>query len=166
MTLGEKTMTGDRQLEPKTQKFIDALAAQGGKPIYQLSNAEARAVLEGLQSQPVDKLPAVEEDRTIPGGPSGQVSVRIIRPEKATGKLPVIMYFHGGGWILGSKDTHDRLVREIAQGANAAGCLGELHAFPRGEVPRAHRRSLRRDQILCGTWRGTESRWWAAGGGR
>ena len=53
-------MTGDRQLEPTTQKFIDALAAQGGKPIYQLSNAEARAVLEGLQSQPVDKLPAVE----------------------------------------------------------------------------------------------------------
>ena len=128
-------MTGDRQLEPTTQKFIDALAAQGGKPIYQLSNAEARAVLEGLQSQPVDKLPAVEEDRTIPGGPSGQVSVRIIRPEKATGKLPVIMYFHGGGWILGSKNTHDRLVREIAQGANAAVVLVNYTPSPEAKYP-------------------------------
>ena len=128
-------MTGDRQLEPTTQKFIDALAAQGGKPIYQLSNAEARAVLEGLQSQPVDKLPAVAEDRIIPGGPSGQVSVRIIRPEKATGKLPVIMYFHGGGWILGSKDTHERLVREIAQGANAAVVLVNYTPSPEAKYP-------------------------------
>lgn len=128
-------MVGDGQLEPITQKFIDALTAQGGKPIYQLSIAEARGVLEGLQSQPVDKLPAAVEDRNIPGGPSGQLSVRIIRPANTTGKLPVIMYFHGGGWILGSKNTHDRLVREIAQGANAAVVLVNFTPSPEAKYP-------------------------------
>lgn len=45
-------------LEPTTQRFIDALSSQGGKPVYQLSIAEAREVLEGLQRQPVEKLPS------------------------------------------------------------------------------------------------------------
>lgn len=123
------------QLETATQKFVDFLNAQGGKPLYQLSVSDARAVLENLQSQPVDKLPAAIEDLTIPGGPNGQVSIRIIRPENATGKLPVIMYFHGGGWILGSKNTHDRLVREIANGANAAVVFVNYTPSPEAKYP-------------------------------
>jgi acetyl esterase len=90
-------------LEPTTQRFIDALASRGGKPIYQLSIADAREVLEGLQRQPIEKLPAQEEDITIPGGPNGKVSARIIRPANSTGKLPVIMYTHGGAGYWGAK---------------------------------------------------------------
>ena len=75
-------------LEPTTQNFIDGLAFQGGKPIYELSIADAREVLEGLQRQPVEKLPAQEEDITIPGGPSGKISTRIIRPTKCNRKAP------------------------------------------------------------------------------
>lgn len=127
------TETG--QLEQTTQKFADALAAQGGKPLYQLSVSEAREVLENLQSQPVEKLPAEIQDLTIPGGPNGQVSIRIIRPQNATGTLPVIMYFHGGGWILGSKNTHDRLVREIANGANAAVVFVNYTPSPEAKYP-------------------------------
>ena len=127
--------TGTRQLEPTTQKFIDALAAQGGEPLYRLSIADARAVLEELQSRPVDKLAATVEDRTIPVGPSGQVSVRIVRPANATGPLPAIMYFHGGGWILGSKNTHDRLIREIANGANAAVVFVNYTPSPEAKFP-------------------------------
>src|SRR5262249_57761841 len=68
----------------------------------------------------VTKLPADIEDRMISGGPTGEVSIRIIRPQGASGALPVVLYCHGGGWILGDKETHDRLVREIAVGAQAA----------------------------------------------
>ncbi|MFP5213116.1 MAG: alpha/beta hydrolase [Acidobacteriota bacterium] len=122
-------------IEPATQAFLDALAAQGGKPIYRLSISEARGVLEGVQSQPIDKLAVDEEDLNIPGGPSGQVSVRIVRPMGATGNLPVIMYFHGGGWILGSRNTHDRLVREIANGANAAVVFVDYTPSPEAKYP-------------------------------
>src|SRR5215207_4320069 len=106
-------------LEPTTQSFIDALTAAGGPPLYTLSPAEARAALAGAQAQPVTKLNALIEDTTCPVGPTGSVRIRIVRPPEAGGVLPVVMHFHGGGWILGDKDTHDRMTREIAAGANA-----------------------------------------------
>jgi hypothetical protein len=46
----------------------------------------------------------------------GDVRVRIVRPPNALGTLPVILYMHGGGWVLGNADTHDRLVRDLAIG--------------------------------------------------
>jgi acetyl esterase len=122
-------------LEPTTQKFIDGLASRGGKPIYELSIADAREVLEGIQRQPVQKLPAQEEDITIPAGPSGKISIRIIRPANSTGRLPVVMYIHGGGWILGSKNTHGRLVREIANGVGAAVVFVDYTRSPEAKYP-------------------------------
>jgi acetyl esterase len=108
-------------LEPKTQAFIDAVSASGGKPIYTLPYAEARAVLENAQSGPITKLPVKTEDKTFPVGPTGSVSVRIYRPEGASKNLPVVMYFHGGGWVLGSANTHDRLLRDLVHGTSNAG---------------------------------------------
>lgn len=133
--MATEIMVGAVQLEATTQKFVDMLVAQGGKPLYQLSVEDARAVLENLQSQPVEKMPAIIEDRMIPGGPTGEVSVRIVRPENATGTLPAVMYFHGGGWILGSKNTHDRLIREIANGANAAVVFVNYTPSPEAHYP-------------------------------
>jgi acetyl esterase len=127
--------TGVGRLDRRTQEFVDALVEQGGKPIYQLSIADARAVLDGLQAQAVDMLAAVEEDMSIPGGPNGEVSVRIIRPRAATGTLPAVMYYHGGGWILGNKNTHDRLIREIANGANAVVVFVNYTPSPEAQYP-------------------------------
>jgi len=84
-------------LEPTTRRFIDALSSQGGRPIYQLSIADAREVLEGLQRQPNQKLPVQEGDNTFLGGPNGKVSTRIIRPENSTRELPEVMYIHADG---------------------------------------------------------------------
>ncbi|WP_241991714.1 hypothetical protein [Paraburkholderia sp. RAU2J] len=67
-------------LEPTTQGFIDALAKQSGPPIYDLKPEDARNVLAGAQSQPVAKLPASIENRTLPVGPTGSVKVRIVKP--------------------------------------------------------------------------------------
>ncbi|MEA3115143.1 MAG: acetyl esterase [Caballeronia sp.] len=122
-------------LEPATQQFIDALTAQKGPPIYTLSPADARNVLAGAQSQPVSKEAAQIEDRVIEAGPTGKIAIRIVRPARALGVLPVIMYFHGGGWVLGDKNTHDRLIREIANGAQAAVVFVDYDRSPETKFP-------------------------------
>ena len=65
----------------------------------------------------------------------GDVRVRIIKPRGATGMLPVIVYMHGGGWILGNAATHDRLVRELAVGARAALAFVEYPNSPEARYP-------------------------------
>lgn len=122
-------------LESKTQSFIDALAAQGGKPIYELSYADARKVLEDAQSGPVKKLPADVEDRMLPTGSTGDVSVRIYRPQGSKGLLPAVMYFHGGGWVLGSKNTHDRLLRDLVNATQAAFVFVNYTPSPEAQFP-------------------------------
>ncbi|MGE5196048.1 MAG: alpha/beta hydrolase [Anaerolineae bacterium] len=124
-------------LEKKTARFVEELSAKGGTPIYKLPIAEARKVLDTLQAQPVEKLPVLIEDLMIPAGPDGKVSVRIIRAPNGNHKAPAIMYFHGGGWILGNKETHDRLIREIAYGAHAAVVFVNYSPSPEAKCPKA-----------------------------
>ena len=106
-------------LEPTTQTFINSLS---GPPLFQLSAEDAHKVLTDLQSQPTELQDAKIEDTVWPVGPTGETRIRIVRPAAArdTDVLPLIMYFHGGGWVLGDKITHDRLVRELANGVGAA----------------------------------------------
>jgi acetyl esterase len=122
-------------VEPNTQAFLDELAAKGGPQIYELSVEDARGVLCAAQGGQVPKLPAEIEDRTIPGGPKGHIAIRIVRPKSSTGALPVVVYFHGGGWVLGDVDTHDRLIREIANGAQAAVVFVDYSRPPEARYP-------------------------------
>jgi acetyl esterase len=122
-------------LEPATQRFIDDLKASGSKPLYQLTPREAHQVLTDLQSQPVPLLPVDIEDTTFPVGPTGTIRIRIVRPKGSEGILPTVMYFHGGGWVLGDKITHDRLVRELAVGVNAAVVFVDYINSPEAKYP-------------------------------
>jgi acetyl esterase/lipase len=122
-------------LEPHTQAFIASLAAQGGEPIYKLSYAAARKALEDLQAAPVAKLSADVEEKVLPVGPAGEVPVRIYRPQGARGPLPLVMYFHGGGWVLGSKNTHDRLLRDLTNATNAALVFVSYTPSPEAQFP-------------------------------
>ena len=119
-------------LERESQDFVEATA----KPpfLYQLTPTEARAVLDDVQAAPIDKLPVQERWITVPAE-VGDVQVRIIRPHDADGTLPVILYMHGGGWVLGNADTHDRLVRELAVGARAAVVFVEYDRSPEARYP-------------------------------
>ncbi len=72
---------------------------------------------------------------TIPGGPTGHVNIRIIRPAESTEALPVVMYYHGGGWIGGDKYTHDRLIRKLASKTNAAVVFVEYSLSPDVKYP-------------------------------
>ncbi|MDJ0390939.1 alpha/beta hydrolase [Roseomonas sp. E05] len=120
-------------LEPTTQQFIDSLA--GSTPIYTLTPDQARGVLHGAQSGVVAK-PAVDiQDRTLPVGPTGQTRIRVLRPQGAHGTLPVVVYFHGAGWVMGDTTTHDRLVREIATGAQAVVVFVDYERSPEHRYP-------------------------------
>ena len=121
-------------LEPAAQQVADAFS----KPpfLYEMAPADARKILEYAQSAPVSKPPVDEEWITVPAQ-AGDVRVRIIRPRGAAGLLPVIVYMHGGGWILGNAGTHDRLVRELAVGARAALAFVEYPNSPEARYPTA-----------------------------
>src|SRR3954464_7565897 len=103
-------------LEPASQAFVEATADPPF--LSQLTPDEARKVLDDVQAAPIEKLPVDERWITVPAD-VGDVRVRIVRPQGAEGTLPVILYMHGGGWVLGNAATHDRLVRELACGAGA-----------------------------------------------
>jgi len=120
-------------LETAAQEFASATS----KPpfIYQLSPADAREVLEEVQRSPVAKPDVDIEDITIAGGPHGDVAVRVIKPAGVTGTLPVILYIHGAGWVLGSPDTHDLLVRNLAVGAHAAVVFPHYRRAPEAQYP-------------------------------
>jgi acetyl esterase/lipase len=96
---------------------------------YELTPAEARNVLDVVQAAPVDKLPVEDRWITVPAE-VGDVAVRIVRPPDAAGTLPTLLYMHGGGWVLGNANTHDRLVRELAVGASAAVVFVEYDRSP------------------------------------
>ena len=119
-------------LEPESQAFVEATAAPPF--LYELTPAEARKVLDDVQAEPIDKLPVKDRWITVPAE-VGDVRVRIVRPPDAVGTLPVILYMHGGGWVLGNADTHDRLVRELADGTEAAVVFVEYDRSPEAHYP-------------------------------
>ena len=121
-------------LEPTTQQFIHRV---NGPPPERLGPKDAHDALTSLQSQPIALQDAVIEDTVWPVGPTGQTRIRITRPAgtKTTDILPVILYAHGGGWVLGDKITHDRLVREIANGVGAAVVFVDYINAPEAKYP-------------------------------
>jgi len=120
-------------LEPTTQHFLDSLA--GSTPIYKMTPAAARNVLASAQANPTGLLNVDIEDKVLLVGPKGTTNIRVIRPHGVTGKLPVIIYFHGAGWVMGDRSTHDRLVRELAVGSNAALVFVDYSRSPENRYP-------------------------------
>ncbi|MFE3257885.1 alpha/beta hydrolase [Nocardia sp. NPDC059091] len=105
--------------------------------LFQLPPAEGRKAVDEVQSGEIDK-PAIDEEWiTVEGGPTGSVKVRIVKPAGATGTLPVVFYIHGAGWVFGNAHTHDRLVRELAVGADAAVVFPEYDLSPEAKYPTA-----------------------------
>lgn len=122
----------DIVLEPAAQDFANATA----KPplLYELGVEGARKLLDDVQAQPIEKPDVDEKWITVPAE-VGDVRVRILKPVGSSGPLPVILYVHGGGWILGNAGTHDRLVREMTVGVNAALVFVEYDRSPEAKYP-------------------------------
>ena len=128
-------MTSGIRLEPEAQAFADAAAKSPF--LFTLGPEKGRIALDEAQADQVSTLPVDIEDLTIEDGPSEQVALRILRPQHAPTMLPVIVYIHGAGWVFGSKQTHDRLIRELAVGAEAAVVFPEYRLSPEAKYPTA-----------------------------
>jgi acetyl esterase len=120
-------------LEPAAAAFAEATA--NPPYLFDLPPAEGRKAVDEVQSGEIEKPRIDEEWITVEGGPTGSVRTRIVKPAGATGPLPVIFYIHGAGWVFGNAHTHDRLVRELAVGANAAVVFPEYDLSPEARYP-------------------------------
>ncbi|GLV92004.1 MULTISPECIES: alpha/beta hydrolase [Streptomyces] len=121
-------------LEPAAQAFADATAQPPF--LYEIPVADGRKAVDDVQSGDGVTLPPVDEEwLAVPGGPTGEVRSRIVRPAGASGPLPVVLYIHGAGWVFGNAHTHDRLVRELAVGAGAAVVFPEYDLSPEARYP-------------------------------
>ena len=149
-------MTTRIQLEPEAQAFAEVAA----KPpfLFNLGPEKGRIILNEVQSDLVSTLQVDIEDLTIDDGPIDQIAIRILRPLHAPASLPVIVYIHGAGWVFGSKQTHDRLVRELAVGARAAVVFPNYSLSPRSQISDGHRGMLCGGEMDCrareGAWNG------------
>ena len=134
-------------LEPAAQQFADATS----KPpfLYELGPDGARKVLDDVQAAPIAKLDVDEKWITVPTA-VGDVQVRIVKPPAAAGPLPTVLYIHGGGWILGNAGTHDRLVRELAVGVDAAVAFVEYDRSPEAQYPVAIEQAYAAAQWITG----------------
>src|SRR5688572_22824775 len=101
-------------LDPQAQAVLDQMRAAGIGPSHTLPVPEARAgSIARAAAVPGEPEPVARiEDRTIPG-PAGPLPIRIYTPD-GDGPRPILVYFHGGGWVLGTLDTHDRICRSLA----------------------------------------------------
>ncbi|HCT07680.1 alpha/beta hydrolase [Pseudomonas sp. BIGb0164] len=125
--------TGD--VEHNTQAFLDVLNAGTGKPMEQLTPQDARAVLAGAQAGVRLTLPQADVSQKtiqVDGKPLG---LTIVRPAGVKGTLPVFMFFHGGGWVLGDYPTHERLVRDLVVGSGAAAVFVNYTPSPEAHYP-------------------------------
>jgi acetyl esterase len=119
-------------LEPAAQELTDALAK--APPLGGGSLEAARKGADAAQSAPID-MPDVDESWVTVASTFGDVRVRLVRPKAATGLLPVVVYLHGGGWIIGSWITHDLLTRRLAVGTHAVVAFVEYSRAPEAKYP-------------------------------
>ena len=119
LAIGNAFAAGSPGVERNTQKFLDALEAGGGKPIEQLSPADARNVLVGAQASVKLNLPKADVSQKTIVADGQKINLTIVRPAGVKGTLPAFMFFHGGGWVLGDYQTHERLIRDLVAGSGA-----------------------------------------------
>jgi len=125
----------DLQILSEVRSFLKGLNTGEGKPIEQLSPTDARQVLIGAQkSVPVDYSGIEETEKTI--SQDGQtLTIHIVKPRGAKGDIPVFMFFHGGGWVLGDYPTHRRIVRDLVVESGAAAVFPDYTPSPEAHYP-------------------------------
>jgi acetyl esterase len=124
-------------VSPEIQAFLDRLAASGRPPLHQQAPAEARRYY-------VDDSPALVgppapvaavADRVVPG-PAGDLGVRVFTPDGSP-PFPIVVWFHGGGWVVGTLDTYDPLCRALAAAVPAVVVSVDYRLAPEHRYPAA-----------------------------
>lgn len=126
----------DEHLSVGTKEYLKVLNA-GDTPVESLPPAEARKVLEGAQSSVNVNVYGIEESYKTIQQDGLSVKIVIVRPEGVQEKLPVFMFIHGGGWVLGDYPTHKRLVRDIVVESRFACVFVDYTRSPEAKFPTA-----------------------------
>lgn len=124
-------------METTTQAFLQALEAGGSKPLETLSPKDARAVLTGAQASVNVDVSGIQVERRTIAVDGQALEIRVVRPQGAKGELPVFMFFHGGGWVLGDYPTHERLIHDLVLGSGAAAVYVDYTPSPEAKFPTA-----------------------------
>ena len=114
--------------------------------IFQLPPSEGRQILENSQNTPVDMYPANIEKRIVNTGRWGTVTVYIVYAIEIKAPANIIIYMHGGGWVLGSFHTHEKLVRELAARTGCILVFPEYSRSPEAHYPVAAEQCY---EVLC-----------------
>lgn len=128
---------GSPGVETTTQAFLQALEAGGGKPLETLSPKDARGVLTGAQASVNVDVSGIQVERRTIAVDGQALEIRVVRPQGAKGELPVFMFFHGGGWVLGDYPTHERLIHDLVLGSGAAAVYVDYTPSPEAKFPTA-----------------------------
>jgi acetyl esterase len=126
----------DPRIDSGTKAFLKVLNS-GGAPVESLSKEDARNVLVGAQAGVKVDLSGIEESEKTITADGYNVKLNIVRPAGATGTLPVFIYIHGGGWILGDYPTHKRMVRDLVVLSGAAAVFVNYTPSPEAQYPQA-----------------------------
>ena len=124
-------------VDPKIQEILDLIASIGAPPHYQLEPPQAREAMTKavtLLAGDMVKLPRVE-NISIPG-PAGEIPARLYAPKDQAG-LPILVYYHGGGWVMGNLDTHDTACRRLARASGALVVSVDYRLAPEHKFPAA-----------------------------
>ncbi|WP_415327325.1 alpha/beta hydrolase [Chryseobacterium sp. MMS23-Vi53] len=125
----------DPNIGKETRDFLKVLNSGDGKPLETLAPKDARLVLVGAQkSVNFDYSDIEESEKTITQ--DGQtIKIHIVKPKGAKAGLPVFMFFHGGGWVLGDFPTHKRLVRDLVVNSGAVAVFPDYTPSPEAKFP-------------------------------
>lgn len=127
-------------LDPQARALIDLMAERGVPPTHTLSVAEARSMYRDRRAftQPEPPLVGTVRDLQVPG-PHGAIPLRLYRPAQAADgqRLPLLVYFHGGGWTIGGLDTHDVVCRTLCAGAGISVLSVDYRMAPEHRFPAA-----------------------------
>jgi acetyl esterase len=129
-------------LHPQARALLDLMAARGVPPTHTLTPADARALYRDRRAYTQPDAPPVAEVRALAAdGPHGAIPLRLYRPplrEASDARLlPVLVYFHGGGWVIGDLDTHDVLCRQLANASGSAVVATDYRLAPEHRFPTA-----------------------------
>ncbi len=125
----------DPRLSPGTKEFLKVLNSPAPPELEKLTPAEARKVLESAQASAKVDYSGIEESEKTILADGFEILLNVVRPEGAGGKLPVLLFIHGGGWVLGDYPTHRRMVRDLVVNSGFAAVFVNYTRTPEAVYP-------------------------------
>ena len=127
-------------LHPDAQRLLDMMKASGRPPLIEMAVADARKVFAAGRTVTQPDPPDVAEVRNLTcPGPLGEIPLRLYRGKgtAAGAKLPTLVYYHGGGWVIGDLESHDQLCRQIANEGQCCVIAVDYRMAPEHKFPAA-----------------------------